>query len=91
MAGSDLVGEEVADEAIEQFGFYVPDENLLPTLVFNNRPLGMHLVSYFRYPDGFAKENMVMDDNAEQCEVFDSLKKAQQRLDQKLSYYANEA
>jgi hypothetical protein len=50
----------------------------------------MILLSYFKHPDGFAKENMVTDDNANKCEVFDSLKKAQERLDQKLSYYAEE-
>ncbi len=45
LAGSDLIGEEVADEAIEQFGFYVPDESLLPTLVFKNPLLGMQLLT----------------------------------------------
>lgn len=64
--------------------------DLLPALIFENRRLGMILLSYFKHPDGFAKENMVTDDNANKCEVFDSLKKAQERLDQKLSYYAEE-
>ncbi len=91
LAGSDLIGEEVADEAMERFGFYVPDEELLPALIFENRRLGMKLVSYFKHPDGFAKENMVQDDKAKQCEVFDSLKETQQRLEQKLFYYTNEA
>ena len=90
LAGSDLIGEEVVDEAMERFGFYVPDEELLPALIFENRRLGMKLVSYFKHPDGFAKENMVMDDKAEQCRVFGSLKEAQQRLAQKLSYYTDE-
>ena len=53
--------------------------------------LGVRLISYFRHPDGFAKENMVSDRNTEGCEVFDSLKKAQQRLDQKLTYYMSES
>ncbi len=90
-AGSDLVGEEVADEAMEKFGFYVPDEDMLPVLFFEAPNLGVSLISYFRHPDGFAKENMVSDRNVNGCEVFESLIEAQQRLDQKLSYYTNEA
>jgi uncharacterized protein YjhX (UPF0386 family) len=91
LAGSDLIGEKVADEAMEKFRFYVPDEDMLPVLLFENPNLGVRLISYFKHPDGFAKENMVSDNNTNQCEVFESLIKAQQRLDQKLSYYTNEA
>ena len=91
LAGSDLVGEEVADEAMKNFGFYVPYEDLLPVLLFEAPNLGVRLISYFRHPDEFAKENMVSDRNTDGCEVFDSLAKAQSRLDQKLSYYISEA
>ena len=90
-AGSDLVGEEVADEAMEKFSFYVPDEDLLPVLLFESRNLGVSLISYFRHSDGFAKENMVSDDNTDVCEVYESLTEAQKRLNQKLSYYRSEA
>ena len=90
-AGSDLVGEEVADEAFKNFGFYVPDKDLLPILFFEAFSLGVRLISYFRHPDGFAKENMVSDRNTKECEVYESLVEAQQRLDQKLSYYASES
>ena len=90
-AGSDLVGEEVADEALEKFGFYVPDEDLLPVLLFESRNLGVSLISYFRHSDGFAKENMLSDDNTDVCEVYESLTEAQKRLNQKLSYYQSEA
>ena len=90
-AGSDLVGEEVADEALEKFGFYVPDEDLLPVLLFESHDLGVSLISYFRHSDGFAKENMVSDDNTDVCEVYESLTEAQKRLNQKLSYYQSEA
>ena len=90
-AGSDLVGEEVADEAFKNFGFYVPDEDLLPVLLFEDPNLGVILISYFRHPDGFARENMVSDRNTDECEVYESLTEAQQRLDQKLSYYLSEA
>ncbi len=90
-AGSDLVGEEVADKALENFGFYVPDEEMLPVLLFEATNFGVDLISYFRHPDGFAKENMVSDRNTEECEVYESLTEAQQRLDQKLSYYMNES
>ena len=90
-AGSDLVGKEVADEAFKNFGFYVPDEDLLPVLLFEAFSLGVRLISYFRHPDGFAKENMVSDRNTKGCEVYESLTQAQQRLDQKLSYYASES
>ena len=90
-AGSDLVGEEVADEAMEKFGFYVPDEDLLPILLFEAPNLGVSLISYFRHSNGFAKENMVSDRNTQGCEVYQSLTEAQQRLNQKLSYYTSEA
>lgn len=90
-AGSNLVGEEVADEALENFGFYVPDEEMLPVLLFEATNLGVYLISYFRHPDGFAKENMLSDRNTEECEVYESLTEAQQRLDQKLSYYISES
>ena len=90
-AGSDLVGEEVANEAFKNFGFYVPDEDLLPVLLFEDPNLGVRLISYFRHPDGFARENMVSDRNTDECEVYELLTEAQQRLDQKLSYYLSEA
>ena len=90
-AGLDLVGEEVADEAFKNFGFYVPDEDLLPVLLFEVPSFGVSLISYFRHPDGFAKENMVSDRNTDECEVYESLSKAQKRLNQKLSYYLSEA
>ena len=64
---------------------------MLPVLLFETPNLGVRLISYFRHPDGFAKENMVSDDNTEECQVFDSLTEAQQRLAQKLSYYMSEA
>ena len=91
LAGSELIGQEVADEAMERFGFYIPQENVLPVLLFENSHLKVKFVSYFKHPDGFAKENMISDDNTDQCEVIESLLEAQQRLNQKLSYYKNES
>ena len=90
-AGSELVGEEVADEALKNYGFYVPDKDMLPVLIYEASQLGVRLVSYFRHPDGFAKENIVIDNNTKQGEVFESLKEAQERLNQKLYYYLSEA
>lgn len=63
---------------------------MLPVLLFEASNFGVRLISYFRHPDGFAKENMVSDDNTEGCEVYESLTEAQQRLDQKLYYYISE-
>lgn len=91
LAGSNLVGEEVAEAALENFGFYVADQEMLPVLLFQNSNLGVDLISYFRHPDGFAKKNIVSDRNTNKCEVYESLIEAQQRLDQKLSYYINES
>lgn len=78
------IGEEVLDESMEQFGIYVPEEHLLPAFLFVNKKLGLLLISYFRHPDGFAKENMVCDDKTDECQVFDSLQEAQQSLKEKL-------
>lgn len=91
LAGANAIGEEVASEAMKRFGFYVPDDELLPVLIFENHRLGMILLSYFKHPDGFAKENMLSDNNTNQCIVFNSLKQAQQSLKQKLVYYAEES
>jgi TIR domain len=84
LAGQYSVGENVADDAMEQFGIYVPDEELLPALLFVNKQLGLLLISYLKHPDGFAKENMLCDDNTNECEIFDSLQEAQQSLERKL-------
>ncbi len=64
---------------------------MLPVLFFENSYLKVKLVSYFKHLDCFTKENMISDDNTDQCEVIDSLIEAQQRLNQKLSYYKNES
>jgi hypothetical protein len=60
-------------KALENFGFYVPDEEMLPVLLFEATNLGVYLISYFRHPDGFSKENMVSDRNTEECEVSDGV------------------
>ena len=76
---------------MKKFGFYIPHEDMLPVLLFENSHLKIKFISYFKHPDGFAKENMISDDNTDQCEVIESLLEAQQRLNQKLSYYTNES
>ena len=64
----------------------MPDANLLPALIFENRKLGIILVIYLKHPDGFAKESILCDDNANECEVFASLTSAQYSLSQKLRF-----
>ncbi len=76
------IGEPVWESAMEQFGFYVPDENLLPAFLFLNESKELALLSFFKHPDGFGKESSVSD-NEEFC-VFDSLSKAQENLKEKL-------
>ena len=54
---SDLICEEVADETFENFDFsYVSNEDTLPAFVFKAPNFGVRLISYFRHPDGFARE-----------------------------------
>jgi hypothetical protein len=89
-AGQYAIGENVADDAMEQFGVYVPDEELLPVFLFINKQVGLLLVSYFKNPDGFAKENLLSDDNTNECWVIESLLEAQQTLEEKLQYYTEQ-
>ena len=90
LAGKYSIGENVADEAMEQFGVYVPDDELLPVFLFVNKQLGLLLVSYFKNPDGFAKENLLCDDNTNECSVIKSLIEAQQTLEEKLQLYTKQ-
>jgi uncharacterized protein YjbI with pentapeptide repeats len=90
LAGADLIGEEAIDEALERFGFYIPDEDLLPVFLFENKLLNMIFVSYFKHPDKCAGENMVQDNNAHRSEIINSLPEAIDRFIQKLDYYAEE-
>jgi hypothetical protein len=89
-AGQYAIGENVADDAMEQFGVYVPDEELLPVFLFINKQVGLLLVSYFKAPDGFAKENLLCDDNTDECCVMESLLEAQQNLEEKLQFYTEQ-
>jgi hypothetical protein len=84
LAGQYLIGESVADEAMEHFGVYVPDKSLLPALLFINKTLNLLLVSYLKHPNGFAKESIVCNDNTNDCYVFSSLKEAHQKLEKDL-------
>lgn len=84
LVGSYSIGENVADDAMEQFGVYVPNKDLLPALIFINKRLGLFLISYLKHPEGFAKENMLCDKNTNECQVFISLQEAQQTLRTKL-------
>ena len=84
LVGQYSIGEDVADDAMEQFGMYIPDKDLLPALLFINKNLGLCLISYLKHPDGFAKENMLCDKNTRECQVFGSLLEAQQNLEKKL-------
>lgn len=90
LAGKYVIGENVADEAMEQLGVYVPDDELLPVFLFVNKQLGLLLVSYFKNPDGFAKENLLCDDNTNECAVIKSLLEAQQTLEEKLQLYTEQ-
>lgn len=76
------IGEPVWENAMEQFGFYVPDDYLLPAFLFLNQPKALALLSFFKHPDGFGKESSVSDD--EECHVFNSLLEAQKSLKEKL-------
>ncbi|MCY7277785.1 MAG: putative DNA binding domain-containing protein [Phormidesmis sp. CAN_BIN44] len=89
-AGQYAIGENVADDAMEQFGVYVPDEELLPVFLFINKQVGLLLVSYFKNPDGFAKENLLRDDNTNECCVIESLLEAQQTLEEKFQSYTEQ-
>lgn len=86
-AGQYAIGENASDDAMEQFGVYVPDENLLPVFLFINKRIGLLLVSYFKNPDGFAKENLLCDNNTDECCVIESLIEVQQALEEKLQSY----
>ena len=76
------IGNSVWESAMEQFGFYVPKEYLLPAFLFLNQPKELALLSFFKHPDGFGKESSVFAD--EECHVFNSLSKAQENLKEKL-------
>lgn len=81
------IGKAVAAKAIARFGYAVPNPLLLPVLIFENRPLGLNLISYFRDPDCFAGENLLYDHHTHQGEAYSSLFEAQIRLQQKLDFY----
>jgi Putative DNA-binding domain len=89
-AGQYAIGENVSDDALEQFGVYVPDDDLLPVFLFVNKQLGLLLVSYFKDPNGFANENLLCDDNTNDCCVISSLLEAQQALEEKLQAYTEQ-
>ncbi len=84
LAGKFAIGEDVADQAMEEFGVYVPDEDLLPAFLFVNKPKGLLLVSYFGNPDRFAGENLLCDSTTNECCVFESLKEAKESLGDKI-------
>ena len=84
LLGEYSIGENVADEALERYGLYIPDMNLLPALMFENKKLGVILVVYLKHPAGFAKESILCDDNTNECQVFSSLTQAQHSLSLKL-------
>jgi hypothetical protein len=89
-AGNQEIGSDVAEEALERFGCYYPDEDLLPVLVFENTDYQLRL--FIPSSKGkFASECQVGDaiDSSQSC--FSSLKKAQEFLDQRLSYYIQES
>ncbi|MEL7071475.1 MAG: CHAT domain-containing protein [Cyanobacteria bacterium J06581_3] len=84
IANQFMIGEQVWEDAIKEFGMYVPDENFLPAFLFTNKAKGLSLISHFKHPDGFAKDNMVSDDSKNESRLFSSLKDAQESLLQKL-------
>jgi uncharacterized protein YjbI with pentapeptide repeats len=90
LAGENVIGETAIDEALERFNFYIPDEDLLPVFLYENKLLNMIFVSYFKHPDNFAGENMVQDNNAHRSEIFNTLPEAIYQLMQKLDYYAEQ-
>ena len=73
LAGPELLGKEVAKQAMEQFGFYVPDEELLPGLIWQSKELNLILLVYLKHTEKFAGQSMLADDNIDECEVFSSL------------------
>ena len=87
LADTNVIGEDAIDEALEKFGFYIPDEDLLPVFLFENKRLNLVFVSYFKKPEKFANENMVQDNNTHHSEIFNSLPKGIDRLIQKIDYY----
>jgi uncharacterized protein (DUF983 family) len=89
-AGSQEIGTDVAEKALERFGCYYPDEDMLPVLVFEYFDYQLRL--FIPSSKGkFASECQVGDaiDSSQSC--FSSLKKAQEFLDQRLSYYIQES
>ncbi len=90
-ADADVIGEDVADEALDTFGFYVPDEELLPVFLWWNLDYQLKLIVYFKHPERFAGEIMFQDDNVDEAEVYYSLTEALERLEQKIAYYREEA
>jgi len=85
--GKYSIGEKAADEALEKFGVYVPDDELLPAFLFLNEVVGLLLLSYFKTPDGFATESLLSDNNTDECFVLDYLLDAQEMLEEKLNFY----
>ncbi|WP_030007813.1 hypothetical protein [Picosynechococcus sp. NKBG042902] len=82
-----IIGITVAEKAIARFGYAVPDPSLLPVLIFENRALGLNLISYVCDPDHFAGENLLYDHHTHRGEAYPNLFEAQIRLKQKLDAY----
>jgi hypothetical protein len=90
-AGADLIGSDVADEAVDRFGCYYPDEDLLPVFIFENTDYQLRLFIPSDSGNKFASDCAVGDEIDSSHSCFSSLKKAQEFLDQRLSYYIQES
>lgn len=90
-AGADLIGSDVADEAVDRFGCYYPDEDLLPVFIFENTDYQLRLFIPSSCGNKFASDCSVGDEIDSSHSCFSSLKKAQEFLDQRLSYYIQES
>jgi uncharacterized protein (DUF983 family) len=90
-AGADLIGPDVADEAFDRFGCYYPDEDLLPVFIFENTDYQLRLFIPSDGGNKFASDCAVGDEINSRHNCFSSLKKAQEFLDQRLSYYIQES
>jgi hypothetical protein len=90
-AGADLIGSDVADEAVDRFGCYYPDEDLLPVFIFENTDYQLRLFIPSDGGNKFASDCAVGDEIDSSHNSFSSLKKAQEFLDQRLSYYIQES
>ncbi|MFP4318684.1 MAG: hypothetical protein ACLFQ7_06910 [Phormidium sp.] len=85
LAGEDLIGEQVAEEALEDFGFYIPDSRHLPGFLCRNQRLKVCLCAL----NGTSRVSL-HDDNSKVVNGAESILEAAHQLYEKLCDYAEQ-